>query len=205
MYNFGFDARNYFPIYRNFIWALRASGDFSWGNHKVVYYLGGTDGWLFPKANNTPQPAQDNSYAFQSLAVNLRGFNQNVANGNNNMIINSELRLPVFTTLFNKPINNAFLRNFQVIQFFDLGSAWNGNYGGLSRPTQTIGGPNDPNNPGPLAVLLKAGGIGPFAGGYGFGARSTLLGYFLRFDAGWQMNTFFGGKPVMNVSMGVGF
>jgi hypothetical protein len=205
MYNFGFDARNYIPIYRNFIWALRAAGDFSWGNHKVVYYLGGTDGWLFPKANNSPQPAPDNGYAFQALAVNLRGFNQNVSNGNNALVINSELRLPVFTTLFNKPINNAFLRNFQVIQFFDLGSAWNGNYGGLSRPTQTIGGPNDPTNPGPLTVLLKAGGIGPFAGGYGFGARSTLLGYFLRFDAGWQMNTFFGGKPVMNVSMGVDF
>jgi hypothetical protein len=204
MYNFGFDLRNYYPIYRNFIWALRAAGDFSWGNHKVVYYLGGTDGWLFPKANNSPQPT-DNSYAFQSLAVNLRGFNQNVTNGNNALIINSELRLPVFTTLFNKPINNAFLRNFQVIQFFDLGSAWNGNYGGLSRPEQTYGGPNDPNNPGPLTVLIRAGGIGPFAGGYGFGARSTLLGYFLRFDAGWQMNTFFGNKPVMNVSMGVDF
>ncbi len=205
MYNFGFDLRNYYPIYRNFIWALRASGDFSWGNHKVVYYLGGTDGWLFPKANQSPQPAQDNSYAFQSLAVNLRGFNQNVSNGNNNLIINSELRLPVFSTLFNKPINNAFLRNFQVIQFFDLGSAWNGAYGGLSRPQQTFGGPNDPTNPSPLTVLIKAGGIGPFAGGYGFGARSTLLGYFLRFDAGWQMNTFFGEKPVMNVSMGVDF
>ena len=49
-YNFGFDARHYLPIYRNFIWALRAAGDFSWGNQKIVYYLGGTDGWLFPKA-----------------------------------------------------------------------------------------------------------------------------------------------------------
>ena len=126
------------------------------------------------------------------------------------MVINSELRLPVFSTLLNKPINNAFLRNFQLVQFFDLGSAWNGAYGGMSRPTQTIeADPNDPNNPlggsGNLLVKLKAGGIGPFAGGYGFGARSTLLGYFLRFDAGWEMNTFFGTKPVMNVSMGVDF
>ena len=34
MFNFGFDARNYYPIYRNFIWALRAAGDFSWGIRK---------------------------------------------------------------------------------------------------------------------------------------------------------------------------
>jgi hypothetical protein len=199
-YNLGFDARHYLPIYRNFIWAVRAAGDFSWGNKKIVYYLGGTDGWLFPKANQSPQPV-DPSYAFQSLAVNLRGFDQNLTNGNNAVIINSELRLPIFTTLLNKPINNAFLRNFQVIQFFDLGTAWNGKYNGLKRPQQSYESDQYPG----LTVLVKAGGIGPFAGGYGFGVRSTLLGYFLRFDAGWEMNTFFQHKPVLNVSMGVDF
>lgn len=201
-FNFGFDARHYLPIYRNFIWALRAAGDFSWGSNKIVYYLGGTDGWLFPKAYQLPQPNPDANYAFQSLAVNLRGFDQNIANGNNDVVINSELRLPVFTTLFNKPINNAFLRNFQIVQFFDLGTAWDGKYNGLKRPEVTY---TDPNNPTNFSVLVKAGGIGPFAGGYGFGCRSTLLGYFLRFDAGWQMNTFFQDKPVLNVSMGVDF
>ena len=200
MFNFGFDARNYYPIYRNLIWAVRAAGDFSWGNQKVIYYLGGTDGWLFPKANQLPQPSQDANYAFQSLAVNLRGFDQNVANGNNDVIINSEIRLPIFTTLFNKPINNAFLRNFQVIQFFDLGTAWNGSYNKIGRPTQSYS--NDMQN---VNVLLKAGGIGPFAGSYGFGVRSTLLGYFLRLDAGWQMNTFFGGSPLLQFSLGVDF
>ena len=200
MFNFGFDARNYYPIYRNLIWAVRAAGDFSWGNQKVLYYLGGADGELFPKANNLPTPANDSYYAFQSLAVNLRGFRQNVANGNNALVINSEFRLPVFSTLFNKPINNAFLRNFQLLQFFDLGSAWNGAYNKLGRPTVVY---QDPNNT--VNVLIKAGGIGPFAGSYGFGARSTLLGYFLRLDAGWEMNTFFGGKPLLHFSMGVDF
>ncbi len=123
MFNIGFDARHYLPIFRNFIWAVRAAGDMSFGNHKVIYYAGGTDGWLFPKASQTPQPNPEAGYAFQTLAVNLRGFNQNVANGDRDLIFNSEFRLPLFTTLFNKPINNAFLRNFQLIQFFDLGNA----------------------------------------------------------------------------------
>src|SRR5690606_21727307 len=45
-FNVGFDARYYYPIYRNFIWAGRAAGDFSFGNQKFIYYLGGADGWL---------------------------------------------------------------------------------------------------------------------------------------------------------------
>ncbi|MEO6731785.1 MAG: hypothetical protein ABIN01_11270 [Ferruginibacter sp.] len=196
-FNSGVDARYYYPIYRNFIWAGRAAAEFSWGNQKTIYYAGGTDGDLFPKFNNNP-PIQPNDYAFQTLAVNLRGFRQNISNGNNNIIMNSEFRLPVFTTLFSRPINNAFLRNFQLIQFFDLGAAWSGRYNELKRPSVIIGNP-------PIQIISKVGGLGPFAGAYGFGARSVVLGYFLRFDAGWQMNGFFKNKPVLNLSLGLDF
>lgn len=198
--NVGFDARHYYPIYRNLIWALRAAGDFSWGPEKFIYYLGGVDNWLFPKFNDANRPAPDNEYAFQSLAVNMRGFKQNTANGNNNLVINSEIRLPVFTTLFNKPINNALLRNFQLIQFFDLGTAWNGAYNKIERPSVIYSVPGQP-----YSVRIKAGGIGPLVGSYGFGARSTLLGYFLRLDAGWEMNGFFRGKPMLHFAMGLDF
>lgn len=198
LFNAGFDARHYLPIYRNVIWAVRGAGDFSWGNQKVIYYLGGVDNWLSPKFNNGNTPDPDVDYTYQSLAVNLRGFKQNISNGNNAVVINSEIRLPVFSTFFNKPINNAFLRNFQLVQFFDLGAAWNGAFDKIERPSAVYGTP-------PVTVLLKAGGIGPFAGGYGFGARSTLLGYFLRVDAAWEMNGFFRGKPMWYFAMGFDF
>ena len=214
IFNAGFDGRTYYPIYRNLIWAGRVAADFSWGKQKMIYYLGGVDNWLmfgdnvrtdpstgltkykYFNPNNKPDP--DNNYAFQSVAVNMRGFIQNVANGNNAMVINSEFRLPVFTTIFNKPINNAFLRNFQVIQFIDLGTAWNGKYDDLKRPSVIYGAP-------PVQINIKAGGIGPFVGGYGFGARSTLLGYFIKADVGWQMNGLFKGKPILYFSMGLDF
>jgi len=198
--NFGGDGRYYVPIYRNFIWAVRGAFDISWGPQKIIYYLGGVDNWLFPKFNDANKPDPDGDYAFQSLAVNLRGFNQNVSNGNNAAVINSELRLPVFSTLFNKPINNAFLRNFQLVQFFDLGTAWNGAYDKIERPSVLY---SEPGNP--VVVKIKAGGIGPFAGGYGFGVRSTLLGYFLRFDCAWEMNGLFKGKPMTYFAMGLDF
>ena len=209
-FNWGADVRYYYPIYRNFIWAGRAAADFSWGAQKTIYYLGGMDGWLmfggnikndgnYRYFNESNQPAADVTYAYQSLAQNLRGFIQNVANGNNAVVLNSEFRLPVLSTFFNQPVNNAFLRNFQLTQFIDLGTAWNGGYNGIKRPTITYGTVQT------LQVITKAGGIGPFAGGYGFGARSTLLGYFLKFDAGWPMDGFFRGKPIMYVSMGLDF
>ena len=198
--NIGADARHYLPIYRNIIWAVRGAFDVSFGPQKLIYYLGGVDNWLFPKFNDANKPDPDADYAFQSLAVNLRGFKQNVANGNNAVVLNSEIRVPVFATLLNKPINNAFLRNFQLVQFFDLGSAWNGAYDKIERPSVMYSNPASP-----VVVKIKAGGIGPFAGGYGFGARSVLLGYFLRLDAGWEMKGFFKGKPMMYFAMGLDF
>jgi len=211
-FNLGIDARYYYPIYRNFIWAGRAAADFSWGNQKFIYYLGGVDGWLmfgnnrvvrngvekdrYYNSSNTPDPDQD--YAFQSLAVNMRGYIQNVANGNNAIVLNSEFRLPVMSTFFDKTVNNAFLRNFMITQFVDLGTAWNGAYDGLKRPTVVYGA-------NPVTVRVKASGVGPFAGGYGFGARSTLLGYFVKYDVGWPMNGFFKGKPIMYLSLGLDF
>ncbi|HEX3024227.1 MAG TPA: hypothetical protein VHP12_03365, partial [Chitinophagaceae bacterium] len=200
-YNLGYDARQYIKIYRNFIWAGRAAADFSWGKQKIIYYLGGVDGWINPQFNNL-QPAPDQTYAFQSLAINMRGYNQNAANGNNAVVFNSEFRLPVFTTFFDRPINNAFLRNFQLTQFFDLGTAWNGKFNGIQRPTVYYGQQNQNN---PIIVQFDSGGIGPFAAGYGFGARSTLLGYFLKLDTGWPMLGFFKGKPIWYFSLGLDF
>jgi hypothetical protein len=200
MFNAGFDGRYYLPIYRNFIYALRVGGDFSWGSQKILYYLGGVDSWMFPKYSQEPRPDLSQHYAYQSLAVNMRGFPQNVANGNNAFVINSEFRLPLFSTLINRPINNAFLRNFQIIQFVDLGTAWSGPIDKIERP-QTI----FTNGQGNVLAKFKAGGIGPFVGGYGFGVRSTLLGYFLRLDAGWEMNGIFRGEPFLHFAMGLDF
>ena len=211
MFNAGFDARHYLPLYRNVTWAVRAAGDFSWGNQKVIYYLGGVDGWLKLRGNekdngefryfeSSNRPDPDAYYAYQALAVNLRGFKQNVANGNNAVVINSEIRAPVFSTLLNRPINNAFLRNLQLVQFIDLGTAWNGAYDKIQRPSITYSQVNNP-----VLVRVKAGGIGPFAGGYGFGVRSTLLGYFIRYDVSWQMDGLFRGKPQTYLALGLDF
>lgn len=197
-FNVGFDARHYEQIYKNFIWATRLSGDFSWGDQKLIYYLGGVDNWLFPKFNyNTPINFNE-SYAFQTLSVNMRGYNQNVKNGNNALLMNTELRLPVFATFIDNPITSDFLRNFQLTSFIDIGTAWNRKLDFKDANYIYYGQP-------PVQVRVKNGFLGPFVGGYGFGARSTLWGYFMRLDAGWPMNGFFKGKPIWYFALGVDF
>ena len=129
----------------------------------------------------------------------MRGFIQNIANGSNSLVINSEFRLPVFTTIFDRTINSSFVRNFQVTQFIDLGTAWNGSFDKIKRPEVSY------NTGGATTVRVKAGGIGPLAGGYGFGLRTSAFGYFIKFDKSWQMNGLFKGKPQNYFSLGLDF
>ncbi len=199
-FNAGVDARYYLPIYKNFIWATRFAADFSWGNRKVLYYLGGVDNWLAPKYNNSTPIDFSANYAYQTLAENLRGYKQNVKNGNNVMLLNTELRLPVFATFINQPINSDFIRNFQLTSFLDMGTAWHGGFSNLKNTSQPSYGNQH------VIVQIKNNNLGPFVGGYGFGARTTIAGYFLRVDAGWPMQYgFFPGKPQWYFALGVDF
>ncbi len=199
-FNAGLDARYYLPIYKNFIWATRFAADFSWGNRKVLYYLGGVDNWLAPKYNNNTPIDFSANYAYQTLAENLRGYKQNVKNGNNVMLLNTELRLPVFATFINQPINSDFIRNFQITSFLDMGTAWHGGFSDLNNSSQPSYGNQH------VIVKIKNNSLGPFVGGYGFGARTTIAGYFLRVDAGWPMQSgFFYGKPRWYFALGVDF
>ena len=57
------------------------------------------------------------------------GFQQNIRNGNSFVVINSEVRVPIFRYLLNRPIKSDFIRNLQVVGFWGY-RAWNG-----ARPT----------------------------------------------------------------------
>ncbi|MBL0080743.1 MAG: hypothetical protein IPP53_17065 [Bacteroidetes bacterium] len=82
--------------------------------------------WINPKFDNTIPVDQNNNYAFQAIATNMRGFPINTRNGNSFMVINSELRVPLFSYLAKKPLKSPFLNNFQIVGFFDIGSAYKG-------------------------------------------------------------------------------
>ena len=55
---------------------------------------------------------------FKTIGTPVRGFYQNVRNGNSFALINNELRVPVFKYFSNKPIKSSFLANFMVVGFW---------------------------------------------------------------------------------------
>ena len=95
----GFDYRHYTRISRNFIWANRIAGSSSFGQQKLIYYMGGVDNWIFASFDQGAPVDYTQNYAYQTLATNMRGFNQNIRNGNNFVVLNSELRFPVISDI----------------------------------------------------------------------------------------------------------
>jgi Tol biopolymer transport system component len=182
LYAVGADFRYYLRIHREFILATRISGATSFGREKLVYYLGGVDNWLFPKFDQSVRVSDDQNYSYQTLATPMRGFLQNIRNGNSFALINAELRMPLFRYLLNRPLRSDFINNFQVIGFGDFGTAWTGKSPydeSNSLNTTYIGSPGNP-----IVVVLK-NHKEPFVGGFGWGVRSRIWGYFVRFDMAW--------------------
>ncbi len=196
----GMDIRNYQRVHRTLVWANRFAASTSFGSNKLLYYMGGVDNWLFPSYNINTSVAFDQNYAFQTLATNMRGFAQNIRNGNSFFVYNTELRWPVFRYLFNRPIRSDFINNFQIVLFGDVGTAWTG-----SSPwsednqlfTQYIY-----RNPLFIKVEMQKD---PIVEGFGFGARTRLFGYFLRGDLAWGVEDGRIRKPIFYFSLSLDF
>ncbi len=182
----GGDVRYYLRIHRTLIWANRIAGSGSFGRSPLIYYLGSVDNWINlnqsdnPTFNESVAIDYSRNYAYQALSTNLRGFSQNIRNGSNFLVFNTELRWPIFRYLAGHPLGSGFLNNFQVVGFADVGTAWTGLH------------PFDDENAwntevivnGPMTITIDANRE-PIVAGYGFGLRAMLLGYFIRMDWAW--------------------
>jgi hypothetical protein len=110
----------------------------------------------------------------------MRGFSQNIRNGNSFAVFNSEIRWPVVRYLAGRPLKSNFLNSLQVVGFGDIGTAWTGATpwsGENSYDTEII-------ESGPVRVTLDSNRK-PIVAGFGAGARMQLLGYFVRADWAW--------------------
>jgi hypothetical protein len=183
----GFDIRYYHRLHRCMILAGRLAGATSYGTGKIIYYLGGVDNWTCFTSDQSKmfdqsvRIDQKENYIYQAVGTNMRGFIQNCRNGNTFAVLNTELRWPVFRYFFDRPLGSKMLNDFQLIGFFDAGSAWSG----------WLPGNNEENaynkyelRSGSVTMIIDVARPSVVAG-YGFGLRTSVLGYFLRFDWAW--------------------
>lgn len=202
------DARNYTRVHKDLIFASRFSAGAFLGANKKYFLIGGMDNWLF---NNTDQaddnhplntsPNIDNSnLLFIDYVTNLRGFNYSAQYGHNYFLYNGELRLPIIKYLVRRQITSNFLRNFQVVGFYDFGVAWSG------KSPFTL--ENDINNQIIDIGSFKANVTNyrnPFIYGYGFGFRSMIWGYYAKLDFAWGVQDYVRQNLKVYLSIGYDF
>ena len=189
MFVLGADIRHYQKIHRDLIWANRFAASTSFGPSRLIYYMGGVDNWMRLPFGNVPQfdqtvPVNPNvNYGFQALATNMRGFTQNIRNGSNFALINSEIRWPVVRYFAGHPLRSNLLNSIQLVGFYDIGMAWSG--------WDPWGNENYWNDKvyrnGPVVVTIDAMRE-PLVMGFGGGARAQLFGYFIRADLAWGVD-----------------
>lgn len=198
----GFDARHSFKLYRNMTLALRCAGSTNAGSARLVYYMGGVDGWIGAKFNRDISVDLSKNYAYQTLATNMRGFRQNIRNGTSFLLFNGELRVPVVQLIAGHKVSWNILNSLQLNLFGDIGTAWTGftpYSGDNGLYTRYI-------DNGPIHAEVKRQ-VDPWVGGFGIGARISVLGYFLRFDYAWGVEDFHIDNPkgVFMFSIGTDF
>lgn len=196
----GTDLRYYQRLLKHSIFAIRFNAATSVGSEKILFYAGGMRNWLFPSFNqSSAAPAEDN-FAYQTLATNIRGFRYNIRSGGSYILLNNEVRIPVMKYITKRKIKFTPLQQLQLSAFFDLGLAWQG-----SSPFDTDNPANSVVLQNPAVTLDVNYFRDPLIMGYGWGLRTLLFGYYLKFDYAWGIETREVKEPIYYLSLGLDF
>ncbi len=201
------DMRHYQKIYREIVLALRAYGGNFFGNAPKQYVLGGVDNWFGNSTNyeGVKNPlyvtsGYNRNLVFTEFATNLRGFDYATLYGTSVAMFNAEFRMPIVRALAGSSVSSGFLRHMQFTAFYDIGTSWTG--------APPISSENSLRTveikSGPFTIDLKQY-LNPWLYSYGFGFRSMILGYYLKFDYAWPVENFKVKDPRILASLGLDF
>ncbi len=208
------DLRHYQKIYKEIVFAVRGFGGSFFGPSPKKFLLGGMSNWLFNSirtdghdsmGNGNPlaQTGINQDLLFAEFATNLRGFDYATLFGNNVMLMNAELRVPVVRALTNGPIASNFFRNLQFIAFYDIGTSWSGKPPFSSQNSVSYklitSGPNSV-----FRAQIK-NYLNPWLYSYGVGVRTVVFSYYVKFDLAWPVEDYTVGDPRAFITLGFDF
>ena len=205
---FKFDFRHYQKIHNELTLATRVYFGKSFGLNPQKFLLGGVPNWVLAqtKEHSGGDPLTvandiDNSnLLFTEFVNHMRGYDLNEKYGTAAMLINIELKFPVFQYLSRFPVKSIFLRNFMLIAFTDIGSAWDGKIP-ITRESSIIF-VDYVEDPFKAKVANYAS---PWLASYGFGLRTALLGYYLKLDYARPVENFQIKSAKLTLSLGLDF
>lgn len=219
--NLELDVRHYEKINKAVYLAARVYFGSYFGGAPKRYLLGGIDNWAL-NSTDVGDPLTDD-LAFQPLFtsvvnntgvnpnksdilfnqfVNLRGYSYNTFQGRNVMTFSGELRFPVNQLLKNSELKSNFLRNLQIVSFYDIGSSWDD----LS-PFQDQNNQNTEEiktEGSPFSAVINNFG-NPWLQTAGVGVRTMFLGFFSRLDLSFPIRNFEVLSPAFQLSFGYDF
>jgi hypothetical protein len=181
------DVRRYIHLGRRFVLAARvaAGAAESFDGQEPVrrYILGGTDYWFNYRINSRSYTQEIGNVFYSQLVVPFRGWYYYDLAGSRYAVLNTEFRFPFIkevTTVWPLPLT---LRYINGAVFVDMGNAWD-------RQDQLA------NLPLPRKLY----------GGVGFGLRTDLGIFVLRYDRAWRTDfSTFINRPVNYWSLGSEF
>lgn len=204
--NFSLDFRHYQKLHRSLVFATRVFYGSFFGRYNHSYMLGGMDNWLFKNEAASESPwlpdvsRENNNIYFMEYVTSLRGFDYNTLHGNNTLLLNFELRLPIVRYFYNGPIRSSFLGNLQFIGFYDVGSAWTGASPFSQDNSISIVTVSEGSFEAEIQTFKN-----PWLMSYGAGMRTVILGYFMKMDMAWPIEDNSVGSPKFYFTLGHDF
>ncbi len=206
------DVRHYQKIYREIVFAVRGFTGTFFGNSPKKYLLGGMDNWFSNKINyeglQNPLTSAVGTYnqnlLFSEFATSLRGFDYATLYGNSVAILNAELRVPLIRALSNGPIASNFFRNLQFTAFYDIGTSWTEALPFDSKNSVRKRVVPEDTSGSPFLIELDEY-LNPWLYSYGFGLRTMMLGYYMKFDLAWPVENYRVQDPRIYVTLGFDF
>lgn len=204
------DFRHYQRLTKGLLVAGMVHFGSYFGDAPKQYLLGGVDNWAFNSTQsegNLDDPLffttlLDNSDVLFNQFVNLRGYKYNTFQGRNVLSASAELRVPINQLLNNSELRSNFLRNLQVVGFYDIGSAWDD----LSpfEKTNNLNIEEIRTEGSPFSAVINNFN-NPWLQSTGLGMRTMLFGFFSRIDVSFPIRNFELQNPQFQLSFGYDF